>query len=143
MRQFKSLNIYIVDEDIQSRARYKAILAELGFENSKEICCGKECLQQLSNDPEVIILDQGKNPAEGIETLKKIKELHPGVYVVFVTDREHLQTPLSAQKFGAFDYFHKGYREESSLHIVMQKILNVMDMLAKKPPKTQLTFYNL
>jgi two-component system chemotaxis response regulator CheY len=139
----RNLNIFIVDEDKESRLRYKDILAGLGFNNIIEVNCADECFKIISNQPDVVILDQGHNPKDGIETLKKIKATNPDIYVVFVTDKEHLQIPDSAQNHGAFDYLYKGYKEESMLNMVMQKILYVKEMIVKRPTKTEFSFYNL
>ena len=102
--------------------------------------CGKECMLSLSQRPEVIIMSQGADAWESLIYLKKIKEINPDVYVIFVADKKDISVPVSAQNFGAFDYFFKGYQLESMLHISMQKVLDVIRLLNFTPVKSRTSF---
>ena len=80
-------------------------------ENGEDVLAaynGKECLETLEKKTiDVIILDVKMPGMDGIETLKKIKELHPLVEVIMLTGHGTIQAAVEGMKLGAFDFLLK------------------------------------
>lgn len=72
---------------------------------------GQEALDMLeSSGPakiDVVILDVKMPGMDGIETLARIKELHPLVEVVMLTGHATVESAIDGMKKGAFDYLMK------------------------------------
>jgi len=73
---------------------------------------GELCLEHLSNDPDVIILDYhlngiDKTAMNGIETLDKIKAINPDIPVVMLSSQDKIDVAISCMHHKAFDYVVK------------------------------------
>ena len=97
-------------------------------------------LRQL--DPDVILLDmnfrKGRTDGkEGIEWLKKIKELNSNVQVLMITAYSDVEIAVKALKYGAADFIEKPWRNEKLVATVqsafnMSKSLGHVDELESK-----------
>jgi DNA-binding NtrC family response regulator len=68
----------------------------------------EEALKSLEEEPpDLVLLDIGLPGMNGIEALRRIKELHPEVLVIMITAYEDVHTVISAMKLGAHDYIIK------------------------------------
>jgi two-component system, OmpR family, response regulator VicR len=70
---------------------------------------GQEVLERLDENSglDVVILDVKMPGLDGIETLRLIKERHPLVEVVMLTDHATTRSAVEGMKLGAFDYLMK------------------------------------
>jgi DNA-binding NtrC family response regulator len=80
-------------------------------ENGEDVLAvhsGQACLETLEKESiDVIILDVKMPGMDGIETLKKIKKLHPLVEVIMLTGHGTIQSAVEGMKLGAFDFLLK------------------------------------
>ena len=118
----KRLKIFIVDEDPIIRELYKQYLFNMGFTYVDVFENGWQCFEQLHKKPDIIILDYDVPPMDGLDILKKIKRMNPGIYLVFTTSNENRQLIDNALKYGAFDFIIKGEMDEQTLPQVVNKI---------------------
>jgi DNA-binding NtrC family response regulator len=69
---------------------------------------GQEGLKKLEDTSiEVVLLDVKMPEMDGIETLKRIKAIHPLVEVIMLTGHATFETAIEGMKLGAFDYLMK------------------------------------
>lgn len=70
---------------------------------------GAEALAKLAKDPgiDIVILDVRMPGMDGIETLRRLKRVHPLVEVIMLTGHATVETAIDGMKFGAFDYLMK------------------------------------
>ncbi len=73
---------------------------------------GELCLEHLSNDPDVIILDYHldgivSNAMNGIETLNKIKAYNPDIPVIMLSSQDKIDVAVNCMHHRAFDYVVK------------------------------------
>ena len=59
--------------------------------------------------PDVVLLDVLMPKADGIEVLRRIKEIHPGCAVIMLTGVNSQQLAAKAMEFGAFDFVGKPF----------------------------------
>lgn len=78
---------------------------------------GEEALAKIKQDPEikVALLDIKMPKANGLEILKKIKELYPDTAVIMITGYQTTETAAEAIKLGALDYIIKPLNPSSVL----------------------------
>jgi DNA-binding NtrC family response regulator len=57
--------------------------------------------------PDLVFLDMRLPKIEGMELLKKIKELDPSIYVIVITAYGSIENAVEAMKLGAYDYIRK------------------------------------
>ncbi|MBI2164447.1 MAG: response regulator, partial [candidate division NC10 bacterium] len=96
-------SILVVDDDVGVRESFEAVLAkdyDLVFATQ-----GPEALRILSSrDVNLVLLDIRMPGMDGIEVLRRIKELNEQADVIVVTAVKSLKTAVEAIKLGAFDY---------------------------------------
>src|ERR1700744_3863486 len=123
--QTTRFNIFLVDDDSFCLNVYGQHLSQLGHRQVSIFQNGAECLNHLTQNPDIIFLDHGMDLLTGIEVLKKIKRFNPDIYVVFLSGQENIETAVNALKYGAFDYIVKGEMELENITKVLAKITNI------------------
>ena len=73
---------------------------------------GELCLENLSHNPDVIVLDYHldgieKNAMNGMETLDKIKAFNPDIPVVMLSSQDKIEIAIDCMHHKAFDYVVK------------------------------------
>jgi CheY-like chemotaxis protein len=135
MENIKNLKIFIVDDDPFCAEMYKEHLLSTGYAHVASYNNGQDCINNLTQQPDIIFLDYNMAPLDGLEVLKKIKRFNPDIYLVVLSGQEDMQVAINALKYGAFDYIIKGESDLDMINVVLQKIKNVMEMLEKKSAK--------
>lgn len=125
MNTGNKLKIFLVDDDPFCRGVYKQHLSNNGCSDVTEFGSGPDCLNNLSQHPDVIFLDHGMDHLTGLEVLKKIKHTNPDTYVVLLSGQANITTAVKALRLGAIDYIVKGINELEN----MSKVLNTISSL--------------
>jgi two-component system, OmpR family, response regulator len=73
---------------------------------------GELCLENISQNPDVIILDYhlngiDKNAINGLETLDRIKTANQTIPVVMLSSQDKIEVAVNCMKHQAFDYIVK------------------------------------
>lgn len=131
MNSLSTQKIFIVDDDAFCLSMYQQYLESAGFTDLTCFSSGTECLNHLTDKPDIIFLDHGMEILNGIEVLKKIKRFNPDIYVVFISAQDDVATAVSSLKYGAFDYIVKGENEFQKIKTVLDKIHAVKELLKK------------
>lgn len=132
MKQLTNTRIFIVDDDPICQELYRKYLINIGITDIHLFDNGQECINALTDQPDIIILDYMMEPIDGITILKKIKRFNPDIYLVFISGQSEVQIAVNALKYGAFDYIIKGDDNEKDLVSVIQKILEIRALLERK-----------
>lgn len=115
-------NILIIDDEENIRASLIGILEDEGF-RTFFARNGEEGLSLLREEsPDLILLDIWMPGIDGIETLRRIKEIFPEQLVVMMSGHATIETAVRATKLGAFDFIEKPL----SLEKVLLSIQNAL-----------------
>ncbi|HNR13349.1 MAG TPA: sigma-54 dependent transcriptional regulator [Thermodesulfobacteriota bacterium] len=102
-----SHSILVVDDEISIQKSLAGILRDEGYDVSLATN-GLQAIRMVEEDPpDLIFLDIVMPGIDGIETLKRIKERHPEIYVIIISAYGTIETAVKAIKFGAFDLIEK------------------------------------
>jgi len=100
-------NILLVDDE-KDFVEILAMRLEDAGEKVTPAYDGQMCLDILEKEPiDVVILDIKMPGMDGINTLHKIKIMHPLVEVILLTGHGSTETAIEGMKLGAFDYLLK------------------------------------
>jgi DNA-binding NtrC family response regulator len=113
MENGNKIKLFLVDDDV---VFLKALEIEFHHHTDftvETFTSGELCLENLSNKPDVIILDYhldgiDKGAMNGIETLDKIKTFNPDIPVVMLSSQDKIDVAVSCMHHKAFDYVIKG-----------------------------------
>ena len=102
----EKIRVLMVDDEAEFRRTTDKILSRRGFETIMAES-GKEALEKLSENPDVVILDIRMAGMDGHETLRSIKKQKPDLPVIMLTGHGDLPSAYEAYEEGAFDYLAK------------------------------------
>jgi DNA-binding NtrC family response regulator len=119
----KSL-LFVVDDDALFLKTLEVDLAQDLRFSVKTFATGELCLENISQNPDVIILDYYlngvyTNAINGIETLDKIYAINPQIPVIILSSQDKIEVAINCMKHRAFDYIVKS---ETSF-IRLQKVI--------------------
>jgi DNA-binding NtrC family response regulator len=129
MENNRKSKIFLVDDDPFCLSMYEQHLVNLGYSNIIAFDNGTDCLNSITDNPEIIFLDHNMDVLNGFELLKKIKRYNPNIFVVMISGQENMKTAIDALKYGAFDYLIKGDQEEEKMADVLSRISNIKTQL--------------
>lgn len=118
------IKIFLVDDDaVFLKALEIEFLQHADF-NIETFGTGEFCLQNISHNPDVIILDYhldgiNSKAMNGIETLDRIKAINPDIPVVMLSSQDKIDVAISCMHHRAFDYVVKS----ETAFVRLQKII--------------------
>ncbi len=99
--------ILIVDDDPLILKTLSTHFSKIGYE-VLTADDGRECLQRYSESkPDLVILDIRLPDLDGLEALRRIRDIDPKATVVIITAYDDMKTTVEAIKSGAFEYLVK------------------------------------
>lgn len=106
-------SILVVDDVKEQREIASSILQRLGYA-AYSVSSGEEAVEYVKkNSPDLLILDMIMNPGmDGLETYRKILELHPGQRAIIASGFSETARVKEARNLGAGAYVKKPYSLE-------------------------------
>ncbi|MSM41158.1 MAG: response regulator [Geobacter sp.] len=116
--------ILIVDDEESIRTSLVGILEDEGYRTLLAVD-GVEALESVQRDlPDLVLLDIWMPRLDGLETLQKLKEIHPSLTVVMMSGHGTIETAVRSTKLGAYDFVEKPL----SLEKLLLTIQNALGM---------------
>ena len=121
-------NILIIDDEESIRESLKGILQDEGFRTTFAQN-GEEGLTLLRDEgADLVLLDIWMPGLDGIETLRRIRELLPEQQVIMMSGHGTIETAVKATKLGAYDFIEKPLSLEKVL-LCIQNAMKVGDLV--------------
>jgi two-component system response regulator AtoC len=152
----KKVKILVVDDEAIIRDSLRDWLSDVGHQvlTAED---GFQALKMIEKEkPGIAIVDLVMPGMDGIELLKRAKEISPSIEVIIVTAYGSIPTAITAMKEGAYDYIekpfcpekaellierlveHQGLLEENiSLHQRLEERYRFENIIAKSPKMQQ------
>jgi len=110
--------ILIVDDEPGMGRILLKVLREADFE-PVAVTSAPAALEYLGGHPVDAVLTDVRMPGmDGMELLKKIRELEPDVPVILMTAYGTIEQAVQATKMGAFDYVRKPFNNAEIIHAI-------------------------
>lgn len=115
--------ILVVDDIKEQREIASAILLKLGF-SVTTVSSGEEAIEYLKkNNVDLLVLDMIMDPGiDGLETFKRIREIHPEQKAIIASGYAETQRVKQAQQIGAGAYIKKPYTLDKMAQAVRQEL---------------------
>jgi two-component system response regulator AtoC len=121
-------SILIVDDDEVMQQTLSDVLRKRGYEIFS-VSSGNGALPVIKkNIIDLVLLDMKLPDVDGLEVLKKIKELDTEILVIMMTAYSDVQTAVSAMKSGAYHYINKPFELEE-LKLLIEKGLETKSLI--------------
>jgi len=121
------IKIFLVDDDAVFLKLLEIEFLEHADFTIETYPTGEKCMENLSHNPDVIILDYrldgiDKTAMNGIQTLDKIKAFNPDIPVVMLSSQDKIEVAIDCMHHRAFDYVVKS----ETAFIRLQKIITTI-----------------
>ncbi|MEJ2430711.1 MAG: FAD-dependent oxidoreductase [Deltaproteobacteria bacterium] len=121
-RQFR---ILVVDDELIVRDSLKDWLVEDGFD-VETADSGADALEKMAKQSyQLMLLDIKMPEMDGVEVLKRSKDMRPELPVVMMTAYATVETAVEAMKIGALDYLMKPFDPETLVPLVVKLYENL------------------
>lgn len=115
--------IMLVDDAVFMRMMIKNTLNANGFTDTVEAANGLEAVNAyVAEKPDMVIMDITMPEMNGLEALKKLKEMDPAVKVVMCSAMGQENMVLEALKLGAKDFIVKPFKADR----IMKTVENIL-----------------
>ena len=119
--------LFLVDDDVLFLKSLEIEFADNTESVLKTYTTGELCLENISQNPDVVILDYhlnsiNKNAINGLETLDRIKKANQAIPVVMLSSQDKIEVAVNCIKHQAFDYIVKS----ETAFIRLQKIITTI-----------------
>ena len=127
MKNENKIKLFLVDDDAVFLKSLEIEFLQHADFAIETFATGELCMENLSSDPDVIILDYfldgiDKDAKNGIETLDKIKAFSPDIPVVMLSSQDKIDVAINCMHHRAFDYVVKS----ETAFIRLQKIITTI-----------------
>jgi DNA-binding NtrC family response regulator len=123
----KGHTILVVDDEAGVRESIRMI-----FENDYTILnaeTGEDAIRIIEQEaPEVILLDVKMPRMDGMQTLRRIRELNSHSKVIMITATKTVKNAVEAMKLGAEDYITKPF-DVDEIRLIVKKVLESIDLI--------------
>ncbi|MFO1400323.1 MAG: nitrogen regulation protein NR(I) [Steroidobacteraceae bacterium] len=112
------LRVWLVDDDASIRWVLERALRNGGM-LPKAFDAAEPALAALRSDaPDVLITDVRMSGASGLELLRRVHDVHPGLPIIVMTAHSDLGSAVSAYESGAFEYLPKPFDIDHAVDLV-------------------------
>lgn len=116
----EAIHVLIVDDEQDIRDGSERILLRMGF-NVYTAASGQESLAVFKEiNPSIVLLDLKMPGMDGMEVLKRLKEIDDRVIVIVITGYATVETAIQAMKKGAYDFIPKPF-EPDQLRLIVNR----------------------
>ncbi|NWF89375.1 MAG: sigma-54-dependent Fis family transcriptional regulator [Ignavibacteriaceae bacterium] len=99
--------VYIVDDEQAISKLLSYWLKDKWGYDIEVFGTGEEALKKLYQKPDLVLLDIMLPGMDGMEVLKRIKQIDENLPVIMLSAQGKIEVALEALKYGAYDYFPK------------------------------------
>jgi two-component system OmpR family response regulator len=127
MTKKDKITLFLVDDDAVFLKLLEIEFLQHADFKIETYATGELCVENLSHNPDVIILDYHLDGIEkmamnGIETLDKIKAFNPDIPVVMLSSQDKVEVAIDCMHHRAFDYVVKS----ETAFVRLQKIITTI-----------------
>jgi two-component system, NtrC family, response regulator AtoC len=119
--------IYIVDdEQAISKLLSFWVKDKWGYE-VEAFSTGEAMLKKMGTKPDLILLDIMLPGLNGVETLKRVKQIDENLPVIMLSAQGSIEVAVESLRFGAYDYFPKPI-DQQRLELAIKNAIRAYDL---------------
>ena len=127
------INLFLVDDDALFLKSLEIDFMEQADFEIKSFATGELCIENLHQNPDVIILDYQLDSIErdamnGLQTLDKIKAFNPDIPVVMLSSQDKIDVAINCMHHKAFDYVVKSETAFMRLKKIITTIIDTQKL---------------
>ncbi len=116
------MNVLVVDDEVEAVNFFSIFLKRLGL-NVEKATCGQEALELFNRyKPEWVFLDIKTPDINGLDLLRKMKEIDTGIKSIMISGRDDNSEQNEARELGASEYLIKPI-DLDQIHRIIKKYI--------------------
>ncbi|MFL5762720.1 MAG: response regulator [Bacteroidia bacterium] len=133
MNNETKIKLFLVDDDAVFLKSLEIEFLQYSLFKIRTFPTGELCLEQLSENPDIIILDYhldgiNKNAMDGMKTLDKIKKYNGDIPVIMLSSQDKIDVAVNCMHHKAFDYVVKSETAFMRLQQIISAIFRYKKM---------------
>jgi DNA-binding NtrC family response regulator len=120
----KPFKIFVVEDDDWYNRLLVHNLSLIPEYEIESYTTGKDCIKNLSQEPDVVTLDYRLPDMKGLEVLKEIKAINEDIQVILISEQDDIEVVVELLRHGAYDYIVKSSD-------VKERLLNTINNIRK------------
>ena len=121
------LSLLLVDDETEFLATIEEFFQELGYTVYTARTGLEALLRAKEHRPDALFLDISMPHMDGVETLRRIREIDPDIQVVVVSGYASEQLARDLLEDGAYDFFQKPI-DLMKLHETVERLQTLRDL---------------
>ena len=131
----KQTAITVIDDDMSARILLTSILRNLGYSDIRSLSDEEVARSTFENlKPGIVFLDIEMPACNGFDLMPRLREAHPGMFIVMVSAHTTMENVKRAMELGAGAFIAKPYAI-GKVHDVIQKF----NAATGEPPEARKT----
>lgn len=135
------LKVIIADDEIKvcKLIHHMVDWSSMGLEVSAIINDGEKALESINEiKPDIVITDIRMPGYDGIELIRRAKEIHPGIYFIIISGYSHFEYAQNAIKYGVENYLLKPIKKKELINTLVKIIEKHASVQTDHTEKTEL-----
>lgn len=127
------IKLFLVDDDAVFLKLLEIEFLEHGDFDIKTFATGELCVENLTQNPDVIVLDYyldgvDRDAINGLDTLDQIKAFNPDLPVIMLSSQDKIDVAINCMHHKAFDYVVKSETAFMRLKKIITTILETQKL---------------
>lgn len=127
----KKRKIFLIEDNRTEGMLLKLSLGSIDNLSITTFSKGKDLIDNLNQDPDIVIVDLMLPDISGYELIKIITEYNPNIRMVVVSAQRDIDLIAKIQEIGVYNYLVKSEGCIQYLHQVIEDLIIVMDYKEK------------
>lgn len=120
-------SILVVDDEVGILESLSGILRDEGYDTITA-SNGNEAIKSVQDDSiDLVLLDVQLPDINGVEVLRKIKEIEPDIPVIMISGRATIRVAVDSTKLGAYDFIEKPFSPEEKIDKMLLTIKQAIE----------------
>lgn len=117
--------IFIIQDSLIYKDLIVGYLQQKKYKNLQTFKSGEDCLKEIHQKPDIIILDYSFEGINGLDFMKRVRIDHPEIDFIFLSGQNSVEIAVSIMKIGAADYIVKNAEAPQNLVKSIEHLLSV------------------
>jgi DNA-binding NtrC family response regulator len=115
MQNYRHPLIFVVEDNPVYNDLITGVLKARQFKNIRSFSNTDECFKNITQNPDIIVLNYAYSDFTGLDLMKKVHETRPDVIFIFLSGQNNVEVAVKIMRHGAFDYIVKNDKAPDNL----------------------------
>ncbi|MBE0509088.1 MAG: response regulator, partial [Marinospirillum sp.] len=129
-------HVWVIDDDRSIRWVLEKALEQANIQVTAFDRADSALRQMLRQKPDALITDIRMPGMDGLDLLKQVNELYPGLPVIIMTAHSDLESAVASYQGGAFEYLPKPFDVDEAVALARRALAHADEQKAKSSGHT-------